>query len=55
VLLKVTLSIMTEADKKRKDLSLQEKQKILECYEKVAQNESENCGWAFKNFTTTFM
>jgi hypothetical protein len=29
------LSIMAEASKKRKDLSLQEKQRILECYKKL--------------------
>jgi hypothetical protein len=31
----MTLSIMAEASKKRKDLSLQGKQRILECYDKL--------------------
>jgi hypothetical protein len=35
VLLKITLSILAEASKKRKDLSLQKKQIILECYDKL--------------------
>jgi hypothetical protein len=33
--LKITLSILAEASNKRKDLSLQEKQIILECYNKL--------------------
>jgi hypothetical protein len=33
--LKITLNIIAEASKKRKDLSLQEKQIILECYDKL--------------------
>src|SRR5215469_6116472 len=35
VLLKIISSIMAEASKKRKDLSLQEKQRILERYDKL--------------------
>jgi hypothetical protein len=35
VLLKITLNIIAEASKKRKDLSLQEKQTILESYDKL--------------------
>jgi hypothetical protein len=35
VLLKIRLSILAEASKKRKDLSLQGKQITLECYDKL--------------------
>jgi hypothetical protein len=35
VLLKIMLSIMAEASKKHKDLSIEEKQRILECYNKL--------------------
>jgi hypothetical protein len=34
VFLKIKLSIIAEAGKKRKDLSLQEKQRLFECYDK---------------------
>jgi hypothetical protein len=46
VLLKIMLSIMAEASKKCKDLSLQEKQRILECYNnlpKMSQHSVAVC------------
>jgi hypothetical protein len=47
---KITLSIMAEACKKRNDLSLQGKQIILECYDKLPKMFHR-----IKHFTTTFM
>jgi DNA-directed RNA polymerase subunit H (RpoH/RPB5) len=43
---------MAEAIKKHKVLSLQEKQRILECYDKLPKMSQRS---AFKNFKATFM